>query len=68
MQTSSADLSAVAETTQLRRTADAAADAARAAQAEAIRRALAAGARVVDVVHVTGLSRERVYQVRDGRR
>lgn len=64
----SADLSAVADATQLRRTADAAAAAARAAQADAIRAALAAGVRVVDVVRVTGLSRERVYQVRDGRR
>lgn len=38
-----------------------------AAWREAIRAALADGQRVVDVAEVAGISRERVYQIRDGR-
>lgn len=34
----------------------------------AIREALTAGARPVDVVRATGLSRERIYQIKGGRR
>lgn len=35
---------------------------------EAIRAAVADGQRVVDVAEAAGISRERVYQIRDGRR
>lgn len=33
-----------------------------------IRQAIASGARVAELAELTGLSRERIYQVRDGRR
>jgi hypothetical protein len=36
--------------------------------AEEIRAALAAGARVADIAASAGVSRSRVYQIRDGRR
>lgn len=59
---------AVARTSEARRVADADADAAREAQALAIRAALEAGVSVAALVRASGLSRERIYQVRDGRR
>lgn len=34
----------------------------------AIRRVLAAGAKIKEITDITGLSRARVYQIRDGRR
>ena len=36
--------------------------------AEAIRRALVAGDRATEVAEAAGISRSRVYQIRDGRR
>ncbi|MEW1939272.1 hypothetical protein AB0331_18175 [Dietzia maris] len=36
-------------------------------RARLIRKALAGGARVVDIVAASGLTRARIYQVRDGR-
>lgn len=41
-------------------------DDARVARDAAIREALAGGERVVDIVASTGLSRSRIYQIRDG--
>lgn len=35
---------------------------------DAIRQALAGGHRVVDIAEAAGISRARVYQIRDGRR
>lgn len=35
---------------------------------EAIRAAVAAGERVVEIAEAAGISRDRVYQIRDGRR
>lgn len=61
-------LDEVADATESKRRADeAAADADRAWRA-AIRAALADGQRVVDIAETAGVSRERVYQIRDGRR
>jgi hypothetical protein len=37
-------------------------------QADAIRDALAAGIGVAELVRITGLTRARIYQIRDGRR
>lgn len=36
-------------------------------RAHLVRKALVAGARVVDIVNASGLSRPRIYQIRDGR-
>jgi len=41
-------------------------EAARTTRDELIREALAVGERVVDICTITGLSRSRVYQIRDG--
>jgi hypothetical protein len=61
-------LDAVADATETKRAADEdAADADRVWR-DAIRRALTAGQRVVDIAEAAGISRERVYQIRDGRR
>jgi hypothetical protein len=35
---------------------------------EAIKAAIGAGVRVLDIATTAGISRERVYQIRDGRR
>ena len=35
---------------------------------EAVRRALAAGDRAADIAEAAGISRQRVYQIRDGKR
>jgi hypothetical protein len=37
-------------------------------QADAIRNAIAVGVPVLQLVTVTGLSRARIYQIRDGKR
>ncbi len=37
-------------------------------QADSIRTALTAGVSVVEIAALTGLSRARIYQIRDGRR
>lgn len=58
----------VERATRARRRADADAADAMERQAIAIRSAIAAGVSVSEIVQVTGLSRERVYQIRDGRR
>jgi len=61
-------LDVITEATEAKRSADeTAADADRTWRA-AIRNALADGQRVVDVAEAAGISRERVYQIRDGRR
>ena len=36
-------------------------------RARLVRKAVAAGARVVDIVEASGLTRARIYQIRDGR-
>lgn len=54
--------------TASRARADSAAELARTRQAAAVRAALAAGVPVRDLVAATGLGRERIYQIRDGRR
>jgi 20S proteasome alpha/beta subunit len=51
-----------------RRAADDAAAVAREALNEAIRADVAAGRPVADIVYVTGLTRARIYQIRDHRR
>lgn len=48
--------------------AEQAAEAARHDRDQAVRAAIFAGARIVDITAITGLSRNRVYQIRDGRR
>ena len=48
--------------------AEQAAEAARHDRDQAVRAAISAGARIVDITAITGLSRNRVYQIRDGRR
>ena len=47
--------------------AEAAAEAARHDRDQAVRAAISAGARIVDITAITGLSRNRVYQIRDRR-
>lgn len=44
------------------------AESARVARDDAIRAALASGMSVAELVDATGLHRQRVYQIRDGRR
>lgn len=48
--------------------AEQAVEAARHDRDQAVRAAISAGARIVDITAITGLSRNRVYQIRDGRR
>lgn len=61
-------LAAVEAATTERRAADEAAAAARDAQGDAIRRALAAGVPATQLRDATGFSLARIYQIRDGRR
>lgn len=61
-------LDAVADTTRELQALRAATEDAEQAWRAAIRSALHAGQRVVDVAEAAGISRERVYQIRDGRR
>lgn len=58
----------VAEATEAKRVADETATEADRAWREAIRSALADGQRVVEIAGVARITRERVYQIRDGRR
>ena len=58
----------VERATKARQRADAEAAVAQESQADAIRKALGAGASVAEVAGVTGLSAPRIYQIRDGRR
>jgi hypothetical protein len=54
--------------TRARSRADQAAEAARQRQAAAVRAAMAGKVPVPDLVKITGLSRERLYQLKAGRR
>jgi hypothetical protein len=58
----------VASATEAKRVADSDADEADRQWRAAIRAALAHGQRVVDIADAASISRERVYQIRDGRR
>lgn len=51
--------------TQARRRSDGDADQARLAQVKAIQAALQAGAAVADIAQKTGMTRARIYQIRD---
>lgn len=55
------------ESTDHRAKAEIKADAYRKEQADAIRLALATGIAVPEIRRVTGLSRARIYEIRDGR-
>lgn len=61
-------LTRLASATQRRENAQRAADDADQEWREMIRTAVAAGARVTEVAMTAGISRERVYQIKDGRR
>jgi hypothetical protein len=61
-------LEAIRESTQRRAVAEEAFGAAVEAQTTAIRTAIAAGVSTLDLAAETGLSRARIYQIRDGRR
>lgn len=63
-----AALEAIRESTRRRAAAEEAFGAAVDAQAAAIRTAIAAGLNTLDLAAETGLSRARIYQIRDGRR
>lgn len=65
MTTTTDALARVCTLARLAREADAAAERARAARDEAIRGALATGAAPQDVQAAAGVSRARLYQVRD---
>src|SRR5690606_1658914 len=58
----------IADAARAERAARERADAAAHERDELIRRALAAGVRVAEIVQVTGLHRQRIYQIRDRRR
>lgn len=66
--TPKAALRVVERATRARQRADADRAEAMERQATAIRAAIAAGVTITQLVEVTGLSRERVYQIRDHRR
>ncbi len=66
--TPKAALRDVDRATKARRRADSDAAEAMERQASAIRAAIGAGVSITDLVQVTRLSRERIYQIRDGRR
>ncbi|MDO4610940.1 hypothetical protein [Corynebacterium sp.] len=61
------ELDILADTVTALDTAEAAAEAARHDRDQAVRAAISAGARIVDITAITGLSRNRVYQIRDRR-
>lgn len=63
-----AALTAVERATTLRRVADETAAAARDAQSDAIRAAIAAGVPATVLKEAAGVSLARIYQIRDGRR
>lgn len=65
--TTTTALDALADAVVARRTADDAASIARAALDQMIRAEVANGRSVADIVRVTGLTRARIYQIRDGR-
>ena len=62
------ELQAVVNDVAARNEAKAAFDKADTALRESIRAAIVAGVKVPALVEVTGLSRPRIYQIRDGRR
>lgn len=62
------ELDILADTVTALDAAEQAAEAARHDRDQAVRAAIFAGARIVDITAITGLSRNRVYQIRDGRR
>lgn len=66
--TPQAALRDVDRATKARRRADTDAAEAMERQADAIRAAISAGVAITELVRVTGLSRERLYQIRDRRR
>jgi hypothetical protein len=61
-------LAAVRETTQRRAAAETRYESAVREQTEAIRTAIADGVSTLDLATETGMSRARIYQIRDGRR
>ncbi len=61
-------IAAVELATDLRRRAEAAAEKAVEEQTIAIRAAIGAGVNTLELAGLTGLSRARIYQIRDGRR
>lgn len=61
------ELDILADTVTALDTAEQAAEAARHDRDQAVRAAISAGARIVDITAITGLSRNRVYQIRDRR-
>jgi hypothetical protein len=64
----SAALRDVERATRARQHADKDADDAQERQAVAIRAALGVGASVADISRLTGLTTQRIYQIRDGKR
>lgn len=62
------ELDILADTVTALTAAEAAAEAARHDRDQAVRAAISAGARIIDITATTGLHRNRVYQIRDGRR
>lgn len=66
--TRDAALQDVREASRRRVEADAASEAAARDQSAAIRAAITAGVTVVELADETGMSKARIYQIRDGRR
>lgn len=66
--TPTAALRDVERATEARRRIDKDADEAQEKQAAAIRAALNVGVTVAELARVTGLSTQRIYQIRDGKR
>lgn len=62
------ELDTLADTVTALDAAEQAAGAARHDRDQAVRAAISAGARIVDITAITGLHRNRIYQIRDARR
>lgn len=61
------ELDILADTVTALTAAEQAAEAARHDRDQAVRAAISAGARIIDITTITGLHRNRIYQIRDGR-